>query len=289
MPDIVRHIEVTQASTKAEGEARTIVIGKDPWAVDPMTNVVLHAQYWVHERRCPPVEKVAELATRDQVDAFVALLAGEDVSDAILIHSGRPRFDTAIPDDEHPVRFLTMPDHSMNVGIHGGRGALSYHGHGVCRRQVQPQDHSHRGARTGPVGTEKSGDLSGLDSETQVVDGTQVTELLRQTTRLDHVAVLPIISPISLGGCRAANARQGNPGEHRSVNRGAVQSNERMALGALPLSSCVLLRLSSMHQRKSAWAVPVSWKSRDARIRSAGAGIGIPTDVERASVNLGAG
>lgn len=53
---------------------------------------------------------------------------GDEVSDALLAHTRRPRVETLIPDDEDPETFLTVPDHSMIVGIHGDRGALSYQG-----------------------------------------------------------------------------------------------------------------------------------------------------------------
>ncbi|WP_026454401.1 Imm1 family immunity protein [Saccharomonospora iraqiensis] len=90
--------------------------------------MTLQVQYWLHEPGQPPVEKVAELTTGDEVRAFVATLAAETVSDAILTHTTRPRVDTAIPDDERPGHYLTMPDHSVIAGIHGERGALSYRG-----------------------------------------------------------------------------------------------------------------------------------------------------------------
>lgn len=90
--------------------------------------MTLQAQYWVHEPGQPPVEKVAELTTSGEVRAFVAVLAEDTVSDAILTHLSRPRVDTAIPDDDEPGGYLTMPDHSIIVGVHGTRGALSYRG-----------------------------------------------------------------------------------------------------------------------------------------------------------------
>ncbi|MCP2331326.1 MULTISPECIES: Imm1 family immunity protein [Actinoalloteichus] len=90
--------------------------------------MTLQAQYWVHEPGQAPVEKVVELATGDDVTAFVTTLAEEVVSDAILTHTARPRVDTAIPDDGAPSGYLTMPDHSVIAGIHGARGALSYRG-----------------------------------------------------------------------------------------------------------------------------------------------------------------
>lgn len=42
VPDIARHIEIKQASTMTAGETRTIVIGKDPCGIDPVTNVSCH-------------------------------------------------------------------------------------------------------------------------------------------------------------------------------------------------------------------------------------------------------
>ncbi|MET7990381.1 DddA-like double-stranded DNA deaminase toxin [Amycolatopsis sp. NPDC005232] len=41
-PDIARHIEIKEAATMLEGETRTIVIGKDPCGIDPVTNVSCH-------------------------------------------------------------------------------------------------------------------------------------------------------------------------------------------------------------------------------------------------------
>lgn len=42
VPDIARHIEIKEAATMREGETRTIVIGKDPCGIDPVTNVSYH-------------------------------------------------------------------------------------------------------------------------------------------------------------------------------------------------------------------------------------------------------
>ncbi|MBB3665220.1 hypothetical protein FB384_004173 [Prauserella sediminis] len=42
VPDIARHIEIKEASTMQAGETRTIVIGKDPCGIDPVTNVSCH-------------------------------------------------------------------------------------------------------------------------------------------------------------------------------------------------------------------------------------------------------
>src|SRR5690606_28393801 len=42
VPDIARHIEIKEAATMAAGEIRTIVIGKDPCGIDPVTNVSCH-------------------------------------------------------------------------------------------------------------------------------------------------------------------------------------------------------------------------------------------------------
>jgi hypothetical protein len=39
VPDIARHIEIKEASTMRKGQIRTIVIGKDPCGIDPVTNV----------------------------------------------------------------------------------------------------------------------------------------------------------------------------------------------------------------------------------------------------------
>lgn len=106
--------------------------------------MTIQAQYWIHEPGQAPVEKVTELATPGQVHDFVTLLAGENVSDAILTHNSRPHVDTAIPDDEHPSGFLTMPDHSVIAGIHGQRGALSYRGNdGHGSEPVQLYSHGH--------------------------------------------------------------------------------------------------------------------------------------------------
>ncbi len=90
--------------------------------------MTIQAQYWVHEPARPPAERVVHLETDQQVREFVALLAGEHVSDALLTHTRRPRIETAIPDDDAPGSFLTVPDHSVIVGIRGQRGALSYKG-----------------------------------------------------------------------------------------------------------------------------------------------------------------
>lgn len=90
--------------------------------------MTIQAQYWVHEPDRPPVEHVADLATPEDVRQFVDLLANEGVSDAILTHSKRPRVDTAIPDENDAGTFMTVPDHSVIVGVHGQRGAMSYKG-----------------------------------------------------------------------------------------------------------------------------------------------------------------
>ncbi|MCR3721167.1 MULTISPECIES: DddA-like double-stranded DNA deaminase toxin [Prauserella salsuginis group] len=42
VPDIARHIEIKEAATMRAGETRTIVIGKDPCGIDPVTNVSCH-------------------------------------------------------------------------------------------------------------------------------------------------------------------------------------------------------------------------------------------------------
>ncbi|WP_190815697.1 Imm1 family immunity protein [Saccharopolyspora pogona] len=73
-------------------------------------------------------EHVAELATPEQVREFVTLLSSDKVNDAILTHTERPRVETLIPDEDDPNTFLTVPDHSVIVGVHGDRGALSYQG-----------------------------------------------------------------------------------------------------------------------------------------------------------------
>lgn len=70
----------------------------------------------------------AELATPEQVREFVTLLSSDRVSDALLTHTQRPRMETLIPDEDNPEAFLTVPDHSVIVGVHGDRGALSYQG-----------------------------------------------------------------------------------------------------------------------------------------------------------------
>ncbi|PXY28440.1 Imm1 family immunity protein [Prauserella muralis] len=88
----------------------------------------LQAELWTQERGRPPREQVMDLADAEGVRAFVATLAHEQVGDAILTHTGRPRVETLIPDDENPGECLTMPDHSVIVGVHGDRGAISYRG-----------------------------------------------------------------------------------------------------------------------------------------------------------------
>lgn len=90
--------------------------------------MTLQAQFWVHEQGQPPRERVVELADPDAVRGFVATLGSENVSDAVLTHTRRPRVETLIPDDDNPGRLLTMPDHSVIVGVHGHRGAISYRG-----------------------------------------------------------------------------------------------------------------------------------------------------------------
>lgn len=90
--------------------------------------MTIQAQYWVHEPDRPPVEHVIELATPGQVREFVALLSSAAVSDALLTHARRPRMETLIPDEDNPNAFLTVPDHSVIVGVHADRGALSYQG-----------------------------------------------------------------------------------------------------------------------------------------------------------------
>lgn len=90
--------------------------------------MTIEAQYWVAEDDQPLAERVAGLATEADVREFVALLSGAHVSDAFLTHSERPRIDTVMPDDSDPDEFLTVPDHSVIVGVHGDRGALSYQG-----------------------------------------------------------------------------------------------------------------------------------------------------------------
>ncbi len=42
VPDIARHIEIKEAATMTAGETRSIVIGKDPCGIDPVTNVSCH-------------------------------------------------------------------------------------------------------------------------------------------------------------------------------------------------------------------------------------------------------
>lgn len=90
--------------------------------------MTIEAQYWVREDVQPLAERVAGLATADEVREFVALLSGAHVSDAFLTHAERPRIDTLMPDESDPDEFLTVPDHSVIVGVHGDRGALSYQG-----------------------------------------------------------------------------------------------------------------------------------------------------------------
>ncbi|MET7990382.1 Imm1 family immunity protein [Amycolatopsis sp. NPDC005232] len=90
--------------------------------------MTIQAQYWVHEPDRPPAEQVAELTTAEDVRDFVTLLADQHISDAILTHTKRPRIETAIPDENDPSAFLTVPDHSAIIGIHGERGAISYKG-----------------------------------------------------------------------------------------------------------------------------------------------------------------
>lgn len=90
--------------------------------------MTIHAQYWVHESGRAPIERVTTLSSRREVDEFVRTLADERVGDALLTHARRPRVETAIPDEDNPAMMLTVPDHSVIVGVHGNRGALSYQG-----------------------------------------------------------------------------------------------------------------------------------------------------------------
>ncbi|MGI8310748.1 MULTISPECIES: Imm1 family immunity protein [Saccharopolyspora] len=90
--------------------------------------MTIQAQYWAYEPDQPPAEHVAELATPEQVREFVTLLSSDQVSDALLTHTQRPRMETLIPDEDDPDAFLTVPDHSVIAGVHGDRGALSYQG-----------------------------------------------------------------------------------------------------------------------------------------------------------------
>ncbi|HEX7658186.1 MAG TPA: Imm1 family immunity protein [Pseudonocardiaceae bacterium] len=96
-----------------------------------MTGIL--ARYWVHAYDHPPKESLTEFSTPEQVRAFVTLLATDaHVSDAVLVHTGRPRWETKIPDDEHPGSFLTVPDHWAIVGVRGQRGAMCYTGDDGC-------------------------------------------------------------------------------------------------------------------------------------------------------------
>ncbi|EHR60595.1 Imm1 family immunity protein [Saccharomonospora cyanea] len=90
--------------------------------------MTLQAQFWVHEQGQPPREQTVELADADDVRAFIKTLADEQVGDALLTHTRRPRVETLIPDEDSPGQFLTTPDHSVIVGVHGRRGAISYRG-----------------------------------------------------------------------------------------------------------------------------------------------------------------
>jgi hypothetical protein len=56
--------------------------------------VTIQAQYWVHEPDQAPVEQVTTLSTPADVERFVTTLSGDTVSDAILTHDQRPRFET---------------------------------------------------------------------------------------------------------------------------------------------------------------------------------------------------
>ncbi|PRX50863.1 immunity protein Imm1 of predicted polymorphic toxin system [Prauserella shujinwangii] len=69
-----------------------------------------------------------DLAAAEDVRTFVAMLAHGQVGGAILTHTGRPRVETLIPDDANPGERLTMPDHSVIVGVRGDRGAISCRG-----------------------------------------------------------------------------------------------------------------------------------------------------------------
>ncbi|MFE0023887.1 Imm1 family immunity protein [Amycolatopsis sp. NPDC059021] len=90
--------------------------------------MTIQVQYWVHTTDQAPVEHVTRLSTPSDVERFAWTLSGDTVSDAIVTHEQRPRIETAIPDDDAPGSFLTIPDHSMIVGVHGDRAALSYRG-----------------------------------------------------------------------------------------------------------------------------------------------------------------
>ena len=50
----------------------------------------------------------------------------------------------------------------------------------ASRRVHQPQQHPQRGGLTGPVGAEEAGDGARLHVETEVVDGSEPAEALRQ-------------------------------------------------------------------------------------------------------------
>jgi hypothetical protein len=71
---------------------------------------------------------VLRLATDDEVDEFLDALASDDASDALVTHTARQQVATLIEDEQHPGRFLTIPDHSVIIGVHGDRGAMSYQG-----------------------------------------------------------------------------------------------------------------------------------------------------------------
>lgn len=88
--------------------------------------MTIQAQYWVHGVDRRPGECVLTLTDTAEIGQFVTALFPDSVSDAILTHERRPRVETVIPDG---AAFLTVPDHSLIVGVHGNRARLSYRGH----------------------------------------------------------------------------------------------------------------------------------------------------------------
>src|SRR4051812_11695603 len=67
---------------------------------------------------------------------------------------------------------------------------LAVHSYVAVRRRIEPEDQPHRRRLTRPVRSEEARHDTGPNRERQPVDGTLVTVILRQTTRLDHTVNL---------------------------------------------------------------------------------------------------
>jgi hypothetical protein len=87
---------------------------------------------------------------------------GEVLEQAAVLHDGR---DVAAPD-----------------GVFGRRAV---HAHGAGVRPRESEQHVDRGGLTSAVGAEEGDDLAGLDLETEVVDGGDGSEPLRQIAKVD--------------------------------------------------------------------------------------------------------